>query len=171
MKCLITLFVCLVITCQLSIAASNHDSLKSHGRIPASQEIRDSPIVSNTRSVLDFGLLIICGTGRNPFDYNGYGCFCGIGGHGTPVDDTDRCCQVHDDCYTAVSNSGSCPFSWAVYAIPYSRKECYGCEPASYYWFYGKCRHALCKCDSEAVQCFKRSKFNPSFMNYSRDKC
>ena len=44
-------------------------------------------------------------------------------------------------------------------------------EPASYYWFYGDCRHALCMCDSEAVQCYKRTEFNPSLMNYSRDKC
>ena len=44
-------------------------------------------------------------------------------------------------------------------------------EPASYYWFYGKCRHALCKCDSEAVQCFKAAEFNTSLMNYPRDKC
>jgi len=53
-------------------------------------EARDSPIVSDKRSVVGFGFMILCATGRNPLDYNGYGCFCGLGGEGTPVDDTDR---------------------------------------------------------------------------------
>lgn len=53
-------------------------------------EVRDSPIVSYKRSVLDFGVMIYCAVGRSPLDYNGYGCFCGIGGQGTPMDDIDR---------------------------------------------------------------------------------
>ncbi|KAL9984693.1 hypothetical protein ACROYT_G007019 [Oculina patagonica] len=169
MKHLVALLVCQVIIFQLSIAASRHDSTR--GRIPASQDFRDSPIVSNTRSVLDFGVMISCAVGRAPLDYDGYGCFCGLGGEGTPVDETDKCCQIHDACYNEVQNSGSCPFDWTIYAIPYSTKDCTECEPASYYWFYGDCRHALCKCDAEAVQCFKRAQFNTHLMNYSREKC
>lgn len=53
-------------------------------------EVRDSPIVSHKRSVLEFGLMISCAVERSPLDYNGYGCFCGLGGEGTPLDDTDR---------------------------------------------------------------------------------
>ena len=44
-------------------------------------------------------------------------------------------------------------------------------EPASYYWYYGECRHAVCKCDSKAVKCFKRSKFDESLAGYPKDKC
>ena len=44
-------------------------------------------------------------------------------------------------------------------------------EPASYYWFNGECRHALCMCDSEAVQCFKRAEFKTSLKNYPQEKC
>ena len=53
-------------------------------------EVRDSPMVSYKRNVFGFGLMILCGVGRNPLDYNGYGCFCGLGGEVTPVDDVDR---------------------------------------------------------------------------------
>ena len=53
-------------------------------------EARDFPMVSYKRSFVDFGLMITCAVGRSPLDYNGYGCFCGLGGGGTPVDDTDR---------------------------------------------------------------------------------
>ena len=47
-------------------------------------------MVSYKRSFVDFGLMITCAVGRSSLDYNGYGCFCGLGGGGTPVDDTDR---------------------------------------------------------------------------------
>ena len=42
------------------------------------------------RGVLEFGLWVLRVTGRNPLDYNGYGCYCGLGGRGRPVDATDR---------------------------------------------------------------------------------
>ena len=37
-----------------------------------------------------FAGMIRCATGRSALDYNGYGCWCGRGGSGTPVDATDR---------------------------------------------------------------------------------
>ena len=34
--------------------------------------------------------MIACHVGRNPLEYVGYGCYCGIGGEGVPKDQTDR---------------------------------------------------------------------------------
>lgn len=42
-------------------------------------------------SVLELERMIRAATGRSALlSYSWYGCFCGIGGSGTPVDDTDR---------------------------------------------------------------------------------
>lgn len=42
------------------------------------------------RNSLQFGAMVWCKVGRNPLDYNGYGCWCGIGGKGEAVDEIDR---------------------------------------------------------------------------------
>ena len=42
------------------------------------------------RNLIQFAGMINCATGRSSSDYNNYGCYCGWGGKGNPVDDTDR---------------------------------------------------------------------------------
>lgn len=51
------------------------------------------------RSMLDLASVMSCYNDCSPFNYKDYGCFCGLGGKGLPVDPIDFCCYQHDKCY------------------------------------------------------------------------
>ncbi|KAL9984695.1 hypothetical protein ACROYT_G007021 [Oculina patagonica] len=118
------------------------------------------------RSLLQFYQMISCATNNNPLKYNFYGCYCGLGGTGTPVDGLDRCCEKHDACYRQINRDKLCRFSWNIYSKSYKRKGCTGCASSN-----DKCELAICKCDSVAAQCFARNKLNPKYENYPQRKC
>lgn len=40
-------------------------------------------------NAIQFGKMIKLKTGKNPLAYNGYGCYCGLGGGKRPLDATD----------------------------------------------------------------------------------
>ena len=42
------------------------------------------------RNLIQFYKMIDCATSNDPLKYNHYGCYCGLGGEGTPVDGLDR---------------------------------------------------------------------------------
>uniref|UniRef100_A0A671X8Q5 Phospholipase A2 n=1 Tax=Sparus aurata TaxID=8175 RepID=A0A671X8Q5_SPAAU len=69
------------------------------------------------RALWQFGSMIQCAQpGVNPLLYNDYGCWCGFGGTGTPLDDLDMCCKVHDNCYKASRLTPGCT---AIADLPY----------------------------------------------------
>ncbi|CAH3144701.1 unnamed protein product, partial [Pocillopora meandrina] len=128
---------------------------------------------ASKRALTGFGKMLWHTIRKKPWRYDGYGCYCGFGGKGDPVDDLDRCCFHHDNCYHDIQKSEICPFEAGVYVMPYTTEENKPtkCKPASYYRGYGECRSALCECDAVATECFKRSDFNEKYKKYSRNKC
>lgn len=149
---------------------------------------------TNTMQVnfMQFGAMVSCNAGGllNVYaDYNGYGCYCGLGGTGTPVDATDRCCKSHDECYDRALASTNC---WRVtgdtYLLSYQyTRTCSGglpsirCKAASdYTWweralvdFKQQCAAAVCRCDAAAASCFawNRSSYSTRYRNYNRARC
>ena len=89
------------------VSSSNYPAAKSRAR----------------RSLWNFGGMLACAIPNvgNPVTaaarYTNYGCWCGVGGSGAPVDAIDRCCQVHDGCYDATRGAGCdglkfLPYNW-----------------------------------------------------------
>ncbi|CAH3104341.1 unnamed protein product, partial [Pocillopora meandrina] len=130
-------------------------------------------LASEARNLYQFGLMIWCATSRSPWDYYDYGCWCGYGGSGTPVDDTDRCCQIHDSCYDVLVNNSICSTWWKPYFLNYLFTPCHKCDPESSYpsdEVDVTCKRALCECDSQATKCFANSTFNAANIDYDTSK-
>uniref|UniRef100_A0A4W3H1I8 Phospholipase A2 n=1 Tax=Callorhinchus milii TaxID=7868 RepID=A0A4W3H1I8_CALMI len=94
-------------------------------------------------AVWQFRNMIRCAlpTSRPLLDYSDYGCYCGFGGYGTPVDDLDRCCHVHDYCYEEVGDIDEC---WPIRDNPYTTIYSYSCS--------GK--KIICSCKCQNSFCF-----------------
>ncbi|XP_055892062.1 acidic phospholipase A2 2-like [Biomphalaria glabrata] len=104
--------------------------------------------------------------GPTCLSYLGYGCFCGLGGHGTPVDEVDKCCQTHDQCY----GRAPCTFHWYTIFVHYhvscsdGRCQCY--KPDE-----GACAHSVCECDRQFAECLRSKSLSPNYRQYDRSKC
>nr|1OZ6_A Chain A, phospholipase A2 [Echis carinatus] len=95
-------------------------------------------------NLYQFGRMIWNRTGKLPIlSYGSYGCYCGWGGQGPPKDATDRCCLVHDCCYTRV---GDCSPKMTLYSYRFENGDiiCDNKDP---------CKRAVCECDREAAIC------------------
>uniref|UniRef100_A0A3B3VMM2 Phospholipase A2 n=1 Tax=Poecilia latipinna TaxID=48699 RepID=A0A3B3VMM2_9TELE len=122
-------------------------------------------------AVWQFAEMISCAQpGVNPLAYNEYGCYCGLGGSGTPVDDVDRCCQVHDNCYSQTMKIPECE---GIFDLPYVIDYNFSCSNKQVYCpaTNNKCQAAVCECDRVAAHCFARYNYNSEYKNLDSKYC
>nr|XP_061838119.1 phospholipase A2-like [Nerophis lumbriciformis] len=104
------------------------------------------------RSLKDLHGMIKCTTGRNYIDYSSYGCYCGGGGHGKPIDQTDRCCFDHGCCYAQAQSEGcktDTDYDWSC------RDRTARCGITD-----DKCKKWVCHCDQQFANCLKDAPYN-----------
>nr|P0DPS4.1 RecName: Full=Basic phospholipase A2 Cc2-PLA2; Short=svPLA2; AltName: Full=Phosphatidylcholine 2-acylhydrolase [Cerastes cerastes] len=112
-------------------------------------------------NLYQFGKMINHMVGKSPiFSYGDYGCYCGWGGKGTPVDATDRCCFVHDCCY---GRANGCDPKLSTYSYNFQNGNIV-CGNK-----YGCLRH-ICECDRVAAICFGENvnTYDKKFLSSSR---
>uniref|UniRef100_R4G2F3 PLA2-Den-9 n=1 Tax=Denisonia devisi TaxID=529689 RepID=R4G2F3_DENDV len=121
-------------------------------------DIRPRPL-----NLVQFGNMIQCANhGSRPTrHYMDYGCYCGWGGSGTPVDELDGCCKTHDDCYGEVEKKGCYPklsfYSWkCTENVPTCDSET-------------GCKASVCACDAAAAKCFAKAPYNNANWNINTD--
>ncbi|XP_030273035.1 phospholipase A2 isoform X2 [Sparus aurata] len=120
------------------------------------------------RALWQFGSMIQCAQpGVNPLLYNDYGCWCGFGGTGTPLDDLDMCCKVHDNCYKASRLTPGCT---AIADLPYVLVYDHTCsnQQVTCSATNNKCQAAVCECDRVAAHCFAQNQYNPDNKNVDK---
>lgn len=130
-------------------------SLEHNGNVTLGHNYLETGVGHNRskRALWNLYFVLNCGSDCGAFSYNNYGCFCGWGGSGTPMDGIDSCCKQHDDCYNRVS----CPlskawdYSWSCYrgnaVCDYDRSIPF--EDLSW-------GQQLCKCDQDFAMCVKK---------------
>nr|XP_020636900.1 uncharacterized protein LOC110072694 [Pogona vitticeps] len=127
-------------------------------------------------SLLELAQMIKDVTGKNAVPhYSSYGCYCGLGGKGTPLDETDRCCYDHDRCYDRVDAEGcDSKATFYHYSVHSGKVKCGGGE----WWrkrIFGHqppCEGEICECDKRLVLCLKKHvksyraayRFYPNFL-------
>ncbi|XP_068094807.1 phospholipase A2 [Hyperolius riggenbachi] len=125
----------------------------------------------HNRALWQFHSLIKCAIPNSaPLqEFNNYGCYCGLGGHGTPKDALDRCCQVHDNCYSDAMALSSCR---NILDNPYTKSYQYTCSGTTITCTSGSdaCSQFICNCDRNAANCFARAPYNSGYKDLDKNK-
>ncbi|XP_040183745.1 acidic phospholipase A2 BpirPLA2-I-like [Rana temporaria] len=133
------LLLTLVFTC-----CTHYQMLESCTNTPARDE----------RSLLDMFASLYCSRSKFSVSLMGlllYGCFCGPGGSGQPVDEVDQCCHAHDCCYQHTKVNLQCQSESSGYKFS-CEQATIGCVSTDF------CGRAACECDRLFAECLTTAK-------------
>lgn len=128
----------------------------------------------NVKQLLQFREMIKCTLpNSSPLeDFGDYGCYCGLGGQGTPVDQLDQCCFTHDHCYGNATTYESCK---PLLDNPYTNIYDYECnkntKTITCLASNNACEMFICLCDKTAAECFAQAPYNTSNNHLSNSLC
>uniref|UniRef100_UPI00398E8F72 phospholipase A2-like n=1 Tax=Pristiophorus japonicus TaxID=55135 RepID=UPI00398E8F72 len=124
-----------------------------------------------SRALWQFRGMIRCSIPNSKplLDFNNYGCYCGYGGSGTPVDDLDKCCQIHDNCYGEALELKAC---WPIFDNPYTEIYSYSCSETTVTCSSknNPCEMFICECDRKAAICFSTAAYNDQNKNLDQTR-
>ena len=134
---------------------------------------RSFKVKRNKRNTVQFGRMISHLSNLGSFIpleafemFNGYGCWCGMGGSGKPVDEIDKCCLLHDQCYDKVILD-KCKYNKLPYWVLYDKETLHGqiiCTDEN-----ETCDYKTCQCDKIAAECF--AKHYALYNQSNKDNC
>ncbi|XP_078523799.1 phospholipase A2-like isoform X2 [Lissotriton helveticus] len=128
-------------------------------------------VAPDTRALWQFRDMIKCAipNSRPIKDFDDYGCWCGVGGKGKPLDALDKCCQTHDNCYSRAKKLSSCR---GIGDNPYTEIYKFSCsgKTVSCSSKNNACEAFICDCDRKAANCFASSKYNSAYKNVNKKK-
>ncbi|XP_007445313.1 basic phospholipase A2 Tbo-G6D49-like [Python bivittatus] len=120
-------------------------------------------LVGAEGNFFQLGKMIQEETGKSVLAYVWYGCYCGKGRTGQPLDATDSCCKTHNCCY---GNLTTCKPKLNIYE--YTRQDgVIICGTKSW------CKKQICECDKALAICLRENldTYNEGYTVYWNLKC